>query len=64
MAEWPWIFDNHAAIYFGKDNSGNKYFITKNGQVSNTPTVMSYDQLDKIYNFAYLIPPRYYKVKK
>jgi len=63
MAEWSWPFDNHAAVYFGKDNSGNRYFITKNGDGSNTPTVMSYDQLDKIYNFAWLLSPSYYKPK-
>ncbi|RFC55074.1 hypothetical protein [Brumimicrobium aurantiacum] len=50
FSEWGW-FENHAAVYFGKDNAGKSYYVTKNGKANNTPTVMSYDQLDDVYNF-------------
>jgi len=48
FTQWGFI-SVHAAVYFGKDNSGNEYWVTKNGQSTAKPTVMSTEKLSEIY---------------
>ena len=42
----------HAAVYYGADNSGLKYYYTKNGG-KDRPIIMSGNQLKSHYNRAF-----------
>lgn len=45
---------NHSAIYFGKNNSGSTFVLTKNGS-QRAPTIMKVNDLKKIYSGSTIV---------